>query len=154
ENQWPVVAKFLQHLEASADIYWQVPEFELASISEEDLDEEDAVDEELASEIEEEEAEDRSSGSTDSWQDDDPEQIYSAAYEDMVYRDSTDDGFDADIIDEFTDGTEIELEEEAQRLGQRLEFLSTIARLWRQTAIAWKMDAHDAQRHELLENWC
>ena len=59
----------------------------------------------------------------------------------MVYRDSTDDGFDADIIDEFTDGTEFELEEEAQRLGQRLEFLSTVARLWRQVAIAWKMDA-------------
>ena len=37
----------------------------------------------------------------------------------MVYRDSTDDGFDADMIDEYTDGTEFELEEEAQRLGQR-----------------------------------
>ena len=61
----------------------------------------------------------------ESWQDDEPEELYGAAYEDMVYRDSTDDGFDADIIDECTDGTEFELEEEAQRLGQRLEFLST-----------------------------
>jgi hypothetical protein len=151
ENQWPLVAKFLQHLEASADIYWQVPEFELASDAE--LEDEDAVDEELADEIDED-SEDEAPDATDSWQDEDPEQLYSAAYEDMIYRDSTDDGFDADIIDEFTDGTELELEEEAQRLGQRLEFLSTTARLWRQTAIAWKMDAHDAERHELLENWC
>src|SRR6185295_8082999 len=59
-----------------------------------------------------------------------------------------------DIIDEYSDGSEFELEEEAQRLGQRLEFLSTTARLWRQIAIAWKMDAHDALRRELLENWC
>jgi hypothetical protein len=72
----------------------------------------------------------------------------------MVFRDSTDDGFDADIIDEYTDGTEFELEEEAQRVGQRLEFLSTTARLWRQSAIAWKMDCHDTDRHELLDNWC
>jgi hypothetical protein len=72
----------------------------------------------------------------------------------MVYRDSTDDGFDADIIDEYTDGTQFELEEEAQRLGQRLEFLSTNARLWRQVAVAWKADASEAERRELLENWC
>ena len=49
------------------------------------------------------------------WQDDEADELYGAAYEDMVYRDSTDDGFDADIIDECTDGTEFELEEEAQR---------------------------------------
>ena len=29
-DQWPLVAKFFQHLEASAESYWQVPEFELA----------------------------------------------------------------------------------------------------------------------------
>ena len=40
-----------------------------------------------------------------------------AAYEDMVYRDSTDDGFDADMIDDFTPGSEFELQEESQRLG-------------------------------------
>ncbi|HEX4414667.1 MAG TPA: hypothetical protein VH107_13625 [Lacipirellulaceae bacterium] len=153
EDQWPLVAKFLQHLEASADIYWQVPEFELASSSESAAENEDDVDDELAGEIDEESEDDTSDGA-DSWQDDDPDRIFSAAYEDMVYQDSTDDGFDAGIIDEYTDGTELELEEESQRLGQRLEFLSTISRLWRQTAIAWKMDAHNAERHELLENWC
>ncbi len=32
-DQWPLVAKFLQHLEASAELYWQVPQFELAGDS-------------------------------------------------------------------------------------------------------------------------
>ncbi|HEX3599591.1 MAG TPA: hypothetical protein VHU84_05575 [Lacipirellulaceae bacterium] len=159
-DQWPLVAKFLAHLEASADIYWQVPEFELASdapIDDDDLDEDEDDDADLESLDEDLEAvagDESDEDDAEPWQDDEPEALYGAAYEDMVYRDSTDDGFDADIIDEYADGAEFELEEEAQRLGQRLEFLSTIARLWRQVAIAWKMDAHDAQRHELLENWC
>jgi hypothetical protein len=154
-DQWPLVTKFLQHLEASADIYWQVPEFELISEydPDEDDDEVDSLDEELESDSDGLSAEDESD-EAEPWQDDDPDRLFSAAYEDMVYIDSTDDGFDADIIDEYTDGTELELEEEAQRLGQRLEFLSTIARLWRQIATTWKMDAHDAQRREHLENWC
>ena len=73
----------------------------------------------------------------------------------MVYRDSTDDGFDADMIDEGGFSSEFELEEEAQRLGQRLEFLSTIARLWRHISIAWRCDAEkEPGRHELHESWC
>jgi hypothetical protein len=168
EDQWPLVAKFFEHLEASADIYWQVPEFELeyeagvgvaddeaegdVELDEDEADLEDMEDgdedvlESADGELDEEAAEE--------WEDEGPEELYGAAYEDMVYIDSTDDGFDADIIDEYGDGTEFELEEEAQRLAQRLEFLSTIAKLWRQAAIAWKMDADDAPRRELLENWC
>lgn len=162
-DQWPLVSKFFQHLEASADHYWQVPEFELtsdAAADEEDEDDDlDALDDDeevvedpddlaIADPDEEEEDDD------DTWHDAEAEELYGAAYEDMVYRDSTDDGFDADIIDEYADGSEFELEEEAQRLGQRLEFMSTIARLWRQAAIAWKMDGDQSERRELLDNWC
>ncbi len=153
-DQWPLVAKFFQHLEASADVYWQVPEFELTGASIADIDADDELDSPSDEELEDEADDDSEGDDAEPWQDNDPEELYGAAYEDMVYRDSTDDGFDADIIDEFADGTEFELEEEAQRLGQWLEFLSTIARLWRQAAVAWKMDAHDAERRELLENWC
>jgi hypothetical protein len=161
-DQWPLVSKFIQHLEASADVYWQVPEFELAGDAADDDEDDDSLDEEL-DEIDEElgddgdavlSGEDDDEEDAEPWEENEPEELYGAAYEDMVYRDSTDDGFEGDIIDEYTDGTEFELEEEAQRLGQRLEFLSTIARLWRQVAIAWKADAHDTERRELLENWC
>jgi hypothetical protein len=161
-DQWPLVAKFMQHLEASADVYWQVPEFELAGDEiideEDDSDEDDSeADGEDAGEFADAiagDADDGDEDGTDSWEDTETDGLYGAAYEDMVYRDSTDDGYDADMIDDSIDGTEFELEEEAQRLGQRLEFLSTNARLWRQIAIAWKADAEDSERRELLEGWC
>jgi hypothetical protein len=144
-DQWPLVAKFFSHLEASAEAYWQVPTFELLADSADagEIMDDDDVD-----------IEDIDPDDDESW-DDDADERFSAAYEDMVYRDSTDDGFDADIIDENTDGTQYELEEEAQRIGQRLEFLTTIARMWRHVAVAWSIDGDgDPTRRELLGNWC
>jgi len=154
-DQWPLVAKFFAHLEASAETYWNVPTFELAG---EASDEEDATDD-IAADLDLEDAEagdDLDDDDEEPWDDEDEiDELYGAAYEDMVYRDSTDDGFDADLIDEYTDGTEYELEEEAQRLGQQLEFLTTIARLWRHVAIAWSMNSgNHSERRDLLNNWC
>jgi hypothetical protein len=144
-DQWPLVAKFFDHLEASADAYWRVPKFELSG----DLSPSDPApinDDEMLDDDE------------PPWEDEDEDEVdelYGAAYEDMVYRDSTDDGFDADLIDEYGDSSEYELEEEAQRLGQHLEFLTTIARMWRHVAIAWNTDsATGPSRRELFDNWC
>ncbi|MCC7474973.1 MAG: hypothetical protein IT425_06225 [Pirellulales bacterium] len=227
-DQWPLVAKFFQHLEASADAYWRVPTFDLTAgmrpkgsppnreefdelddefdeeMDDEDLDDEDLDDEDLDDELDEDydgeedndieakmEAEfaaeygDEFGGENSGgagleagvedeelpWDDEDvnanaeggedvdegeeePEEIFGAAYENMVYRDSTDDGFDRDTLDEFGRFAEFELEAEAQRLSQRLEFLTTVARLWRQVAIAWKFETGDKERRELLEDWC
>ncbi len=145
-DQWPLVSKFFEHLESSAEAYWHVPAFELSGMSAED----DAI-----SIDDPESAEREAVGDDEPWDDDETEELFGAAYEDMVYRDSTDDGFDADILDEFTDGSEYELEEEAQRLSQRLEFLTTIARLWRHVAIAWSVDAAaQPERRALLDHWC
>jgi hypothetical protein len=144
EDQWPLVAKFFTHLEASAEAYWQVPTFELAG---EMADVDDLL--QVDDGIEHDDAEELP------WEDDEPDERFSAAYEEMIYRDSTDDGYDADIIDEFTDGTQYELEEEAQRLGQHLEFLTTIARMWRNVALTWSINGAPQQdRAELLNNWC
>jgi hypothetical protein len=161
-DQWPLVAKFLAHLEASAEAYWQVPEFELGRAVADDDDLNSDLDEPGDSEIDDadEDTEDIEGGEDveteedESWTED-SDDLYGAAYEDMVYRDSTDDGFDADTIDEYTDGSEFELEEEAQRLAQRLEFLSTVAQLWRHVAIAWSVDAGEkSERRALLDGWC
>ncbi len=142
-DQWPLVAKFFAHLEASADAYWQVPTFELTDDAPDDDDLALADDEADDDDVPWEEA------------DDEAEELYGAAYEDMVYRDSTDDGFDADLIDEYGEGTQHELEEEAQRIGEHLEFLSTISRIWRHVAIAWSVDAAaEPSRHEAFANWC
>ena len=153
-DQWPLVAKFFAHLESSADTYWQVPEFQLSHDASNEGDDDD-------SELDSLEADDDVARDADAddepWDDDEDEvdELYGAAYEDMVYRDSTDDGFDADIIDEYTEGSGLELEEEAQRLGQRLEFLSTVAGLWRHAAITWSSEvAAQSDRQQLLDNWC
>ena len=81
-------------------------------------------------------------------------ELFEAAYEEMVYRDSTDDGQEGDIAD---DGVELENSEwdyEVQRLEQRLDFLTTVANLWKHAAIAWG----DAEGQcdlcsEILEQW-
>jgi hypothetical protein len=158
-DQWPLVAKFFAHLEASADAYWQVPQFELVRSEMDDLEDADPGD--ASGDVDEDEgAEDATDDAGFDAEEDEPwsddvDDLYSAAYEDMLYRDSTDDGFDADTIDEFTEGTEFELEEESQRLAQRLEFLSTVARLWRHVAIAWNACSNEhSERRTLLDSWC
>jgi hypothetical protein len=158
-DQWPLVAKFFAHLESSADVYWQVPEFELtddlADDDDDSLDDEELAEAELADDADSAPLADPDADDDEMWSGDDAEELYSAAYEDMVYRDSTDDGFDASLIDDYIDGSELELEEEAQRLSRRLQFLSTVSGLWRHAAIAWSPDTADHAGHEqLLGNWC
>lgn len=162
-DQWPLAAKFLAHLEASAELYWQVPEFELSS---EPSDAEDETLEPGPSDTaaasgpdaeppaEEDGLEEDAPEEDEYWDDSEADELYSAAYEDMVYRDSTDDGRDASLIDSTPNASEVELEEEAQRLGQRLEFLATVARLWRLTAITWGAEAaKHTERCQTFLNW-
>ncbi len=156
EDQWPLVAKFFSHLEASADAHWHVPKFELQGelLDDDEIDEDD---EQLAGDVGDEDVDDI--GEEEPWSEIDEEnegehELFGAAYEDMVYRDSTDDGLDADVFDELGMGSEFELEEEAQRLGSHLEFLTTVARLWRQVAIDWSVDpVRQPDRRELFGNW-
>src|SRR5262249_6500492 len=90
------------------------------------------------------------------WADQDGDELFSAAYENMIYRDSTDDGREGDMLEErgASIGSDLELEEESQRLGRRLSFLTTIARLWKHAAVCWDVFSPDArERCELFENW-
>jgi hypothetical protein len=145
EDQWPLVVQFFARLEASAEEYWHVPAFELSRQGRNGL----------VDPVNSEDAGRQSEGNeTDSFLDDD-NRVYSAAYEDMIYRDSTDDGQDSPVMDEGNMGGEFELEAESQRLGQRLEFLATVARLWRHAAIAWDSDsAAGEKRPEQYAAWC
>jgi hypothetical protein len=146
EDQWPLVVRFFARLEASAEEYWHVPAFELSREGRRNG---------LVDPVNSEDAVSLSEGNeTDSFLDDD-NRVYSAAYEDMIYRDSTDDGQDSPVMDEGSMGGEFELEAESQRLGQRLEFLATVARLWRHAAIAWDSDSAAGQeRREQFAAWC
>ncbi len=98
-----LVLKFFDFLEANAEEFWQVPALEVGG-------DEEAPDD-----------------------DDEPEELFSAAYDDVTYKDSTDDREGA-VSDGGGPTDEFDLEEESGRLEKRLRFLSTVARLWQVAA--------------------
>ena len=102
------VIKFFDHLEANAEEYWHVPTLDLLGTgdSDDDIDAQEA---------------DKDHDKEDS--------IYSAAYDEMVYKDTTDDDVEGEVLDAMP-RQDFDLLHEAERLETRLLFLSTLARLW------------------------
>jgi len=127
QQRWPLSRKFLDYLEANAEEYWEVPQFELAN---EEMDNGGRHEEE-----------------------EDLENLFSAAYEDVTYRDSTDDGFDGEMFEGGEDMTDFELVMEAERIVARLGFLAMLARLWKLTAAASMSADADSDRDEVLAGW-
>jgi hypothetical protein len=65
--------------------------------------------------------------------DDEEEDLYGAAYDDVTYQDSTDDE-EGEVVGDGEPAEEFDLEREGERLDKRLRFLSTVARLWQVAA--------------------
>jgi hypothetical protein len=138
-RRWDAARKFLDYLEANAESYWQPPQFKLGTASSSNGGGE-AIDDD-----EEEEDEDR----------------FESAYEGMVFRDSTDDGVEGAIF-ETDESSSDELAAESRRVADRLDFLSTVAALWKQMgaspafrAVA-QLDANSpelAQRTAAIRRW-
>jgi hypothetical protein len=132
-----MIRKFFELLEANAEDYWQVPTLDLLGTAfqqpanhEADLDE------------------------TADDQDDEERSLYSAAYDDMVYIDSTGDGVEADMLEGgAAPATDFELEQEARRVGERLAFLRTVATLWKKAVLACGPLSASPMPAETLERW-
>lgn len=180
-DQWPEVVKFFAYLEANAEEYWEAPELALGRSERrnegnglpynDDLDddlEDDLEDSVLEEGLSEEDLEDYEydyeyDEADDSELDfDEEEELFGAAYEEMVYRDTTDDGVEGDLADAAFDPLYSEWEHEAERLEQRLIFLNMVARLWKHAAITWggsvdEMSKDDCDegptRREVLDGW-
>src|SRR5690606_24199050 len=75
---------------------------------------------------------------------------------DMVYRDTTDDGVEGATA-EGADITADELTRESKRLAERLEFLSCLARLWKQAAAGLEFAdtamLEPKQRAQSMRHW-
>lgn len=136
---WSLVRKFFDYLEANAESFWSPPVFILGKKTEKrDWD------------VELDAFESEDSG------------LFDAAYEDVVYNDSTDDGFDGAVF-EYDEGSQDELEEESKRLTDHLNFLESLSRLWvvaadmRDVAEAEASANEDqsllSDREETLRNW-
>lgn len=133
-HAWRLARKFLDYLEANSEEYWRPPTFELGAAPrrrhQDELDEgEDDADE------------------------DQGEQRYEAAYDNMVYRDSTDDGVDSSLADSGPPSDD-ELMAVSRRLGLRLSFISSVARLWQQAAsFALAEGQRGDEFREVISRW-
>ena len=141
---WKIVRRMFDYLEANAGTYWVVPQFQTEQTQFAD-DKPDQAD-------------------SDQNHDDD---IYGAAYDDVVYRDSTGDGVEGETLDSgagFGFPT-VELEHQLRKLEPHLKFLNTLAHLWQVTAVqlASASSSHsiyrqpipfdDAEHLDILEGW-
>src|SRR5205823_4219739 len=64
------------------------------------------------------------------------ESPFAAAYEGVTYRDTADDDTEGAVADGGGPPPDLDFDREADRVGQRLRFVSTVARLWQ--IAAWR----------------
>jgi hypothetical protein len=111
---WRRIRKFCDYVEANAGEFWRVPEFAAGSYPENGSDTQAAGETVLPEAGHEED-------------------LYRAAYEDMVYRESSDDGMEGSIYDPDLHSDE-SIQAEMQRIMDRLEFLQALADYWVESA--------------------
>ncbi len=130
-NRWALTRRLFDLFEANAESYADAPQFLLgeATVAAADDPFEDSLDDD----------------------EDEEESLFDAAYEDVVFRDSTDDGFEGDILD-YGQPSEDELEAELRRINLRLGFHVCLAQLWKLAACR-QGDAPPDQRREALHSW-
>lgn len=160
ESQWPLAEKFFAYLEANAEEFWQVPSLSLDESLESMFDEVlDDIDNAVYFEEDEAGEEEEYEQDEEAYDNDAGGELFEAAYEKMVYQDSTDDGNEGDLADDSIDWEYSEWEYEVQRLEQRLDFLTTVANLWKHAVIVWGTAAcasdekRDRTRAEVFQQW-
>ena len=128
-RQWELARKFLDYLEANAEAYWQVPRLELAGATA-----------------------DHAGNGLEEPADEDSNGLFGAAYENVTYRDTTDDGFEGEMLEGGIPASDFELVHEAERISRRLVFLATSSRLWKSAAVA-SAGLSSAERDDVLAGW-
>ncbi len=121
-GQSRLITPFFDYLEANAEELWNVPTLSLETGAAAKADTTAPRDRDDEEESEEDNP------------DDDEQQPFSAAYDEMVYVDSTADGVEGDMLETPSPATDYELEYEGRRLRDRLAFLATVAVLWKRAA--------------------
>ncbi|MDD3468666.1 MAG: hypothetical protein PHE53_01640 [Thermoguttaceae bacterium] len=85
----------------------------------------------------------------------DENSLFDAAYEDVVYRDTTDDGVDSEMMESgFGLVGDLELNNEVDRVSGRLSFLMTLSILRRiATSESFSAKVESAERTAVLDDW-
>jgi hypothetical protein len=145
ETRWKYIQRFFDYVEANGEEFLSPPSFELGRSGRNGA---------ARSRTDEETTEAAGGGD-----DEEEHSVFDAAYENVVYQDSTDDGQDASIFEEESD-TQDELIAESKRLGQHLTFLTALAQMWKRVALHRAgMDHSESNpdqvvnRLDALEDW-
>ena len=129
-----MVQRFFELLEANAEEFWEPPQLSWENGSNSHW-----PDASRGEETRDDEGED---------------DLYGAAYEHVVYRDSTADGIDGDMLEFGASAADFELEQEADRIQQRLAFLKTVGKLWQRAAVMFASRGHAGEScSAALESW-
>lgn len=150
-EQWPMLRRLFAFLEANAGIFWQVPSLKEfvdrhrnsggsrtnGGAAEDGLDLDHLFD--------------------DDGEDDKEDDLFQAAYDEVVFRDSADDGVDGDTIEESYGPGTTEFEIIYRQIEPRLKFLHTLGTLWSSAAAALSQKANDAdastEQQDHLREW-
>ncbi len=149
ELSWSVVQKFFDKLEANANNYWTAPQFRLSKPDSRKRRPKGDLTADGDSEALETGTDDEDGTST-----------FQAAYQDVVYKDTTDDGVEGEVSEEGDTENTSELIEESNRLNQHLTFLTALAQMWKGAALSSLLRREIAAdpkvgkaRLEAMENW-
>lgn len=147
-HQWQMLRRLFAFLEANAGLFWEVP-----SLNEfvDRLRKSDSEDAKNAGDLD-----------LDHLFDDDEEDgdsnLFGAAYDEVVFRDSADDGNDSDTADEGYGPGTTEFEAIYRQIEPRLKFLHTVGSLWSSAAVtlskmATQGDAGVVDQQEHIREW-
>lgn len=141
DDPWPLIRRMFDYLEANAGELWSAPAS--SSILDASKPPKPEPDEDVAEQFGDAEP-------------DEEDELFGAAYEGVVYRDSADDGQEGETMDDrpaFRRETEFELIE--KELDPRLKFLRTIAQLWQMAstlAVEREVVPNDSQSNVVRES--
>lgn len=157
-DRWPLVRSLFDYLEANAGEHWDVPRWDG---EQPDVREEPSHGDEAGDAGEHDLDEDAPA--------DDEDDLYSAAYDGVVYRDSAADGLAGETMDwgpiGFGQPSDLETQFYDQDLESRLAFQTELAELWQMVGAALSPksgrsksastpdDSHAGERLETLESW-
>ncbi|MDR0337922.1 MAG: hypothetical protein LBI18_12615, partial [Planctomycetaceae bacterium] len=150
-ERWTHTKKFFDFTEANADHYWHVPDIEL---SDDMFDESGKSGRKSSRKPRNKNPRDPMLDNSLDDMDDDmfaelddlfpphdepfhpKDSIYGAAYENVTYQDTTDDGIDDSLMDApnpsgFNDDDDFEIVAETERISDRLTFIVTMSKLWK-----------------------
>lgn len=141
-ERWQMIKRLFDYLEANAGEYWSAPNLS-GLVSGVDAEDEPPSEPDLLGE------DDDAFGS-------DEDNLFDAAYEGVIYRDSADDGFSGEMLDDSYAPGNTEFEILNRQIEPRLKFLATLAHLWQVSSASFASmfpNDTDPERIEIVRSW-